>query len=61
MKAEWKGKKEKTRQRRKNKEDNSFLDFFLDVLFAIPELIILPFRLVFWLIRGLGRFISDIF
>lgn len=61
MKERWISKKEKTRKRRKNKGDNSFIGFVLDVLFAIPELIILPFRLVFWLIRGLGRLISDIF
>lgn len=55
----WKSKKEKLKKRRK--KDHDFIDFILDVLFAIPELIILPFRVVFWLIRGMGRWIADIF
>ena len=61
MKEWWSRKKEKRKKRRRNKEGNSFIDFILEVLFWIPELIILPFRLVFWLIRGLGRLISDVF
>ena len=63
MKEWWSRKKErgKREKKRRNLEGNSFIDFILEVLFWIPELIILPFRLIFWLIRGLGRLISDIF
>ncbi|MED4462459.1 hypothetical protein [Metabacillus fastidiosus] len=61
MKKWWNKKKDKMRKRRKDNDNYTFVDFILDVLFWIPELIILPFRLVFWLIRGVGRFIFDIF
>ncbi|MGG3891767.1 hypothetical protein [Metabacillus fastidiosus] len=61
MKEWWNKKKDKMRKRRKDNGHYTFVDFILDVLFWIPELIILPFRLVFWLIRGVGRFIFDIF
>ncbi len=52
MKEWWNRKKEQKKKRRRNKEGYSLIDF-------IPELIILPFRLIFWLIRGLGRLITD--
>ncbi|MED4399974.1 hypothetical protein ABET41_10410 [Metabacillus fastidiosus] len=61
MKKWWNKKKDKMRKSRKDNDNYTFVDFILDVLFWIPELIILPFRLVFWLIRGVGRFIFDIF
>ncbi|MGG3805455.1 hypothetical protein [Metabacillus fastidiosus] len=61
MKEWWNKKKDKMRKSRKDNGHYTFVDFILDVLFWIPELIILPFRLVFWLIRGVGRFIFDIF
>ncbi|WP_155593548.1 hypothetical protein [Lysinibacillus cavernae] len=50
-------------QRRKNKKNDNgytFLDFIFDVLFWIPELILLPFRVLFWLLRGIGRLIGGI-
>ncbi|MED4531785.1 hypothetical protein ABET51_03780 [Metabacillus fastidiosus] len=61
MKEWWNKKKNKMRKNRKDNGHYTFVDFILDVLFWIPELIILPFRLIFWLIRGVGRFIFDIF
>ncbi|MED4452157.1 hypothetical protein [Metabacillus fastidiosus] len=61
MKKWWNKEKDKMRKSRKDNDNYTFVDFILDVLFWIPELIILPFRLVFWLIRGVGRFIFDIF
>ncbi|GGA68207.1 hypothetical protein [Ornithinibacillus halotolerans] len=51
----WENKKERTRKHRKHGEKYTFGDFIMDVLFWIPELIILPFRLVFWVFRGLWR------
>ncbi|HBT73311.1 MAG TPA: hypothetical protein DEB37_13985 [Lysinibacillus sp.] len=51
-------------QRRKGKKYHSgytFLDFIFDVLVWIPELILLPFRVLFWLLRGIGRLIGDVF
>lgn len=57
----WHRKKRKTRKSKKSNGDYTFLDFIFDVLFWIPELIFLPFRLIFWLLRGIGRLIGDVF
>ncbi|WP_010096929.1 hypothetical protein [Ornithinibacillus scapharcae] len=53
----WKRKKEKTRKHRHG-DRYTFGDFLMDVLFWIPELIILPFRILFWAVRGLWRIID---
>lgn len=57
MKEWWIRKKEKLSKR--EKKTNEVLDFIFEVLFWLPELLILPFRLIFWLIRGLGRLIME--
>jgi hypothetical protein len=51
----------RSEKRRKKKQDGSytFWDVVFDVLFWVPELIILPFRLVFYLFRFLARSIFD--
>ncbi|MDY0407461.1 hypothetical protein [Paracerasibacillus soli] len=54
-------KKEKTRKSKKRDDSYTFWDFILDVLFWIPELILFPFRLIFWSLRGIGRLVSDLF
>ncbi len=59
MKEWWSRKKRKTRKHKKSKEDYTFWDIVFDVLFWIPELFILPYRIIFWLLRGLGRMIGD--
>ena len=61
MKEWWQRKKNKSRKAKKSNGDYTLFDFIFDVLFWIPELIFLPFRLIFWLLRGIGRFIWDIF
>jgi hypothetical protein len=61
MKEWWQGKKKRSRKSKKSNGDYTFFDFIFDVLFWIPELIFLPFRLIFWLFRGVGRFIGDVF
>ncbi|KAB8135782.1 hypothetical protein F9U64_10970 [Gracilibacillus oryzae] len=61
MKQWWERKKSKTRKRRKKQEDYTIGDFILDILVWIPEFIIFPFRILYWLFRGLGRWIGDIF
>ncbi|MEH7884237.1 hypothetical protein V7654_07910 [Bacillus sp. JJ1609] len=50
-------------KRRKKKQEDmyGFWDFISDVLFWIPELIILPFRLLFLLFRFLVRSVFDSF
>lgn len=50
------------RRKKKRKTDNesySIADFFLDIAFWIPELIFLPFRLVFYGARGIIRWIDN--
>lgn len=61
MKEWWHRKKERMRKNQKTDGMYTFGDFILDVLLWIPELIILPFRLGFWLLRGIGRLIGHIF
>lgn len=49
-------KREKRKIKRKeHPEKYGKFDFFLDILLWIPEIIILPFRMVYWLFRGIGR------
>jgi hypothetical protein len=52
--------KEKRIKRRNQGEHFSLVDFLLEILIWIPELLIFPFRVVFWLFRGLGRLLGDI-
>lgn len=40
---------------------DTHLDFIFDVFFWIPELLLLPFRMVFWLVRGVGKVIGSLF
>ena len=50
------------RRKKKRKNDNepySIADFFFDIAFWIPELIFLPFRLLFYGARGIVRWIDD--
>ena len=61
MRDWWNRKRAKMRKNKKNNGFYSFWDFILDVLLWIPELILLPFRLVFWLLRGIIRLIVHIF
>lgn len=61
MQEWWQRKKAKTRKRKKQNNDYTFFDVIFDVLFWLPELILLPFRLLFWLVRGFGRLIANIF
>ncbi len=61
MKEWWNRKKKKTRKHKKSSSDYTFFDLILDILLWVPEIILLPFRLLFWLARGLIRSISDMF
>ncbi|WP_246943628.1 hypothetical protein [Bacillus pinisoli] len=63
MKTWWHEKKEKRRKRRseKNPGQYTFGDFMADLLLWVPELLLFPFRILFWLVRGLGRVIGNFF
>jgi len=57
---EWlQGRKNKKRRDKRRKDQYSLIDLFLDVLIWIPELLFLPFRIIYWLLRGVGRFIGE--
>ncbi|QPA53413.1 hypothetical protein [Lysinibacillus sphaericus] len=60
MKEWWQSKKRKTTKRKVN-NNYSLFELLFDVLFWLPELFLVPFRLVFWLLRGIGRLIADVF
>ncbi|MEK5443573.1 MULTISPECIES: hypothetical protein [Fredinandcohnia] len=51
----------KRRKRRAKDGKYTFSDLLGDILFALPEIIIFPFRIIFYLIRGLFRNIFDFF
>lgn len=61
MKNWWNKRKQKTRKHKKSKNDYNFWDMVVDVLLFIPELLFLPFRIIFWILRGFGRLIENIF
>lgn len=61
MSERWEMKKEIRRNRRKYSDRYTFGDFIFEVFFWIPELLFLPFRIVFWLVRGVGRVIGSLF
>ncbi|GAA0416038.1 hypothetical protein GT022_05330 [Agaribacter marinus] len=60
MKEWWERKKVKTSRRKIEKENYTFWNVILDVLCWIPELVILPIRLVYWLIKSVGRMLRNI-
>ncbi len=59
MKEWWR--KKKAASRKSNKDSNKYtvVDFLLDVLIWVPELLFLPFRMLFWMFRGLMRYVFD--
>jgi len=51
----WKKQKEKTRKHRKIDDRYTVGDFLIDVLFWLPELIVIPFRIALWGVRAIWR------
>ncbi|MFZ3579959.1 hypothetical protein [Virgibacillus sp. DJP39] len=56
----WRNRKAKSRKGKKNSGEHTFIDSVLELLLWIPEFALLPFRMVFWLFRGIGKLISHI-
>ena len=54
-------KRKKTRKRKKNKDEYTFWEVILDVLFWITEVILFPLRILLWLFRASVRMISRLF
>ncbi|MCM3584604.1 hypothetical protein M3182_02460 [Mesobacillus maritimus] len=61
MKKWWRKKKAKRITNKKHSDHYTFIDFLFDVLFYIPELILFPLRMIWWLIRGFGRLVGNLF
>jgi len=62
MSERWETKKKIRRNRRKYSDQYTFRDFIFEVFFYwLPELFFLPFRIVFWLVRGLMRVLGNLF
>ncbi|MBD7944573.1 hypothetical protein H9650_10640 [Psychrobacillus sp. Sa2BUA9] len=61
MSERWKRKKEKRAERKRQQEKYTWADVFGDIFFWIPELFFLPFRLLFWILRGLVRALGNLF
>ncbi|WP_186579416.1 hypothetical protein [Aquibacillus kalidii] len=60
--GKWREKRKARKQRRKNHHEGySLLDGILDILFWIPEILLVPFRILYWLFRGIGKWIENIF
>lgn len=57
----WNRKKNKMRKSKKIKDEYGLIDFIFDALCWLPELILLPFRIIYWFLRGFGRFIAHLF
>lgn len=57
----WSTKREAHRKRKKGHDTYTFSDFIFDIIFYIPELVLFPLRLVYWLVRGLGKEIVNLF
>ncbi|WP_322421834.1 hypothetical protein [Jeotgalibacillus haloalkalitolerans] len=55
----WRERKAVKSKKRKAEGKYSFWDGLTDVLIWVPELIILPFRLVYLLVRLFGRVFRD--
>ncbi|UOQ46960.1 hypothetical protein MUN88_12760 [Gracilibacillus caseinilyticus] len=53
--------KTKTKRSQIKNEPYSFWEFLFDILILIPEIIFLPFRIIFWLFRGAGKIIGNLF
>jgi len=51
----------KRKKKRKDESSYSMADFVGDVLFYLPEVILLPFRILFYLLRGIFRAIGSLF
>lgn len=61
MKTWWTKKKAKSRNSKKSYDENTFWDGIVEILIWIPELVFLPFRVIFWLLRGIGKVNGNIY
>ncbi|KHE68659.1 hypothetical protein [Halobacillus sp. BBL2006] len=54
-------KEKKERRSGVREEAYVYVDAILDLLIWLPELVYLPFRILFWLLRGVGKVVNDVF
>lgn len=61
MNSKWKKKRQEMKEKWKKKDkDDTFLDILFEILFYIPELFLLPFKLLIWFIRGCGKLLKNV-
>jgi hypothetical protein len=56
----WRKRMREKRKSRNHGERYSVFDVLLELLCWIPEVLFFPFRVVYWLLRGIGKFIGDL-
>ncbi|WP_176140536.1 hypothetical protein [Halobacillus salinus] len=45
----------------KRRKHSSRWEWIVDVLLWVPELLIMPVRMLFWLLRGIGKVVINLF
>ncbi|MEL3970808.1 hypothetical protein AAEO50_00810 [Rossellomorea oryzaecorticis] len=55
----WRKKMREKRKKRNYGERFTVLDFLLELLCWIPEVLIFPFRMVYWLFRGIVKLFGE--
>ncbi|QAS54319.1 hypothetical protein HLI_19910 [Halobacillus litoralis] len=60
MREWWESKRQVLRDKREGEGRYRFSDFITEVLCWVPELLIFPFRLLYWFVKGIGRLIGFI-
>lgn len=61
LKDWWEKKKKKSRRHKKGRDNYTFWDFLFDIALWLPEVLILPLRIIYWIVRSFARNIFDAF
>ncbi|MCM3357194.1 MAG: hypothetical protein ABS934_12100 [Psychrobacillus sp.] len=59
--SDWSLRKKEKRTKRKKEKDNVSKWSIFDFLINVTDIIIWPIRFVFWILRGIGRAIGNLF
>ena len=50
----------KEKRKKQKKKDNPFWDAFIDSLLWIPDILLFPFRILYYVIRAFGRLFKSL-
>lgn len=50
----------KEKKKKQKKKDDTFWDVLVDTLLWVPDLLLLPFRLLYYIIRGFGKLFKSL-